>query len=218
MVDKIQRLTKTNSEICRFLLFVVSVAYRPLYLAKIGSLCKIPGQALTRNIGKIVAMCGSFLTVRDDQVYLIHQSAKDYLRDGLKAAVFQPQDKIHFRIFSRSLELMSSVLQRDLYALKALGFPTDKVIVPAHNPLTTTRYSCFYWVDHLYDSVSSKSMTCTEDLQGGNAVHTFLRERYFYWLEALSLCESMPAGVVSMIKLEALFQVLIEEQRLCRVC
>jgi hypothetical protein len=26
-------------------------------------------------------MCGSFLTVRDDQVYLIHQSAKDYLSE-----------------------------------------------------------------------------------------------------------------------------------------
>lgn len=27
----------------------------------------------------VVAMCSSFLTVRDDHVYFVHQSAKDYL-------------------------------------------------------------------------------------------------------------------------------------------
>lgn len=34
----------------------------------------------------------------------------------------------------------------------------------------------------------------------------FVRKKYLYWLEALSLCRSMPEGVFAMAKLEALFQ------------
>lgn len=79
MVGQIQQLAKRNSEICRLLLSTVSSAYRPLHLAGIGSLCGLSGQipALTKNVRKFVTMGGSFLTVRDDQVYHIRQSAKD---------------------------------------------------------------------------------------------------------------------------------------------
>ena len=216
MVDQIQQLTKRNSEICRLLLSAVSVAYRPLYLAEIGSLCGLLGQVsvLTRKVRKIITMCGSFLTVRDDQVYLIHQSAKDYLSDEVRATVFHSQSKIHYDIYSQLLKLMSGTLRRDMYSLVALGFPIDKVKVPAYDPLATTRYACIHWVDHLYDSVFNKSTRCDEGLQDGSAAHTFLKERYLYWLEALSLCESMSAGVTSMAKLEALLQVIADEQRL----
>jgi hypothetical protein len=39
MVDQILQLTKRNSEICRLLLSTATVAYRPLHLPEIGSLC-----------------------------------------------------------------------------------------------------------------------------------------------------------------------------------
>ncbi|OCL00979.1 beta transducin-like protein HET-D2Y, partial [Cenococcum geophilum 1.58] len=208
MVNQIQQLTKRNSEVCRLILSIATVAYRPLYLAEIGSLCKLPGQisALTKNVRKIVAMCGSFLTVRDNQVYLIHQSAKDYLSDEARATIFPSQGKTHHDIFFRSLELMSSTLQRDMYRLIAPGFPIDQVQVPGQDPLGTTRYSCVHWVNHLYDSVSGKSTRRDDDLQDNGAVYVFLKRQYLYWLEALSLCKSMSEGIVSMTKLEALIQ------------
>jgi hypothetical protein len=216
MVNQIQQLRKRNSEICRFLLSTVSVAYRPLYLAELGSLCKLSGQVstLTKNTRTIVAMCGSFLTIRDDQVYLIHQSAKDYLSDEARAAVFYYQGKAHYEIFSQSLQLMSGTLKRDMYGLGALGCPIDEVTIPAHDPLATTRYSCVHWIDHLYDSMSSRSTGCEEGLQDNGTVHTFLKQRYLYWLEALSLCKSISAGVTSMAKLEILLQVVANERYL----
>lgn len=211
MVNQIQQLSKRNSELCRLVLSIATVAYRPLHLAEIGGLCGLQGQisALTKNVRKIVAMCGSFLTVRDDQVYLIHQSAKDYLSDEGRATIFPSEGKTHHDIFFRSLELMSSALQRDMYRLTAPGFPIDHVQVPDQDPLGTTRYSCVHWVKHLCDSVSGMSTRRDDDLQDGGVVHLFLKCQYLYWLEALSLCKSISEGVVSMVKLEALVQVII---------
>jgi hypothetical protein len=91
-----------------------------------------------------MAMCGSFLTVRDNQVYFIHQSAKDYLGDKIRDTVFSSQRGIHYDMFSQSLNLMSSTLKRGVYSLIAPGFPVDKVQVPVHDPLATMQYSCVH--------------------------------------------------------------------------
>jgi WD40 repeat protein len=208
MIDRVQQLTEKNSEVCRLLLCTATIAYRPLCLAEIGSLCGPLGQTLTlaKNIKTVVAMCGSFLTVRDDRVYIVHQSAKEYLSGEMRGTIFPLQSEVHYSLFSRSLELMSRTLKRDMYDLFEPGFPIDKVQVPPHDPLSTVRYSCVYWVDHLHDSVLGRSTRCNESLQNDNVVHVFLKERYLYWLEALSLCRSLLVGVVSMNKLEALVQ------------
>jgi hypothetical protein len=206
MMDQIQQLKKSNSEVCWLLLSTATAAYRPLHLPEIGSLCGLSGQTsvLARNVRKIVAMCGSFLTIRDDQIYLIHQSAKDYLSDKERAAIFPSKGKAHYHMFSQSLKLLSLSLKRDMYGLTAPGFPIDEVQVPANDPLATTRYSCIYWVDHLCDWSSDSSESHGDTLQKGSAVDVLLRTKYLYWLEALSLCKSISKGIVSMEKLEAL--------------
>ncbi|KAF2813542.1 uncharacterized protein BDZ99DRAFT_381439, partial [Mytilinidion resinicola] len=205
MVNQIQLLTKRNSEVCRLILSIVTVAYRPLYLAEIGSLCRLPGQnlALTTNARKIVAMCGSFLTVRDDQVYLIHQSAKDYLSDEARATVFASQTQTHHDIFVRSLELMTSTLKRDMYHLIAPGVLIDQVQVPHPDPLEATRYSCVHWVDHLSDSVSGKSTRRDDDLQDTNASYAFLKKYFLHWLEALSLMRKASKSILALNSLES---------------
>jgi hypothetical protein len=149
-------------------------------------------------------MCGSFLTIRDDQVYLIHQSAKDYLSDDARATIFQSLEKTHHDIFSRSLGLMLGTLQRDMYNFIAPGVPIDQV----QDPLATLRYSCIHWVDHLCDSTSRNSTRQDDILHDYGDVQNFLKKKYLYWLEALSLCGSMSNGVTSMTKLEALLQVI----------
>jgi hypothetical protein len=47
-----------------------------------------------------------------------------------------------------------------------------------------------------------------EDFRNESNIDKFMREKYLYWLEALSLCRSMSKGVVSITKLEALLQVI----------
>lgn len=39
-------------------------------------------------------------------------------------------------------------------------------------------------------------------------MHKFIREKYLYWLEALSLCKSMSKDIVSITKLKTLIQVI----------
>jgi hypothetical protein len=209
MLDQIMRLSPRNAEICRSLLCTAAIAYRPLYLAEMGSLCRLPGRTtvLAETMRKIVAMCGSFLTIRDEQVYLIHQSAKDYLSDKMQAAALPSQNEMHYRLFAQSLEVMSDKLQRNMYNLAELGSSIDEVEMPDLDPLATARYSCVYWVDHLYDSESKSWADSVGDLKVGGAVDEFMRNKYLYWLESLSLCRSMGKGVVSMAKLRSLIQV-----------
>ena len=181
MVDQIKRLTKRNSEICCRLLSIVSAAYRPLSLTEMGSLCGLSGDVstLTRNARTIVAMCGSFLTIRDNQVYFIHQSAKDYLSNGVRDVIFPPQHEIHHKIFSSSLLVMSKTLRRDIYGLGAPGYPIEQVEQPDPDPLATSRYSCIYWIDHLYDWSSNSSVDHNVALYDED-VNAFIREQYLY--------------------------------------
>ncbi|KAK4652678.1 HNWD NOD-like receptor pc3 [Podospora pseudocomata] len=208
MLDEIER-NKRDSEFCRRILSVVTVAYRPLHLDEIGGLSGLPEQIAktTENVHKIVAKCGSFLTVRDNQIYLVHQSAKDYLSDKASPLLFPSGVAMtHHHISDRSLKLLSDKLQRDVYGLCAPGFSIDHVRVPDPDPLATVRYSCVYWVDHLCNWQSSDDSKHPDIFQDGGIVDDFLRQHYLHWLEALSLCKSMPQGILSMAKLESILQ------------
>jgi hypothetical protein len=105
---------------------------------------------------------------------------------------------------------MSRTLRRDIYNLRVLGYPIE----PDSDPLAALRYSCIYWVDHLCNWNSNSCANHRVDLQDGGAVDEFVRKKYLYWLEALSLCGSMSDGVISMAKLEALFQVILRSAML----
>jgi hypothetical protein len=209
MMEQIQRLSERNVNICQSLLCITAVAYRPLYLAEIGSLCKPAGRTtmVAETVRKIAAMCGSFLTIRDEQVYLVHQSAKDYLSDKMQAAVLPSQGEMHYDLFAQSLELLSSKLKRDMSDLVEPGFSIDDIGVPDPDPLATVRYSCVYWVDHLCESKPKSLGRSIGSLQAANVVDEFLRKKYLYWLEGLSLCKSVGRGLVLMDKLWSLVQV-----------
>jgi hypothetical protein len=208
MMQQIQQLSARNVEICQSLLCITAVVYRPLYLAEMGSLCKSAGRAtmVAETVRKIAAMCGSFLTVRDEQVYLVHQSAKDYLSDKMQSAALPSESEMHYILFAQSLELLSSRLKRDMYDLVEPGCSIDEVRVPDRDLLATARYPCVYWIDHLHDSEPKCWPNSVADLQM-RAVYNFLREKYLYWLEGLSLCKSVGKGVVSVEKLWSLVQV-----------
>jgi hypothetical protein len=44
-------------------------------------------------------------------------------------------------------------------------------------------------------------------LQDRGPVYVFVKEKYLYWLEAVSMCKGMPKGVLAIAKLEKLIQV-----------
>jgi hypothetical protein len=87
-----------------------------------------------------------------------------------------------------------------MYSLKAPGFPIQNFESPNLDVLATLRYPCIYWIDHLHDWIT-KLVTSVSDLNVAGIIESFLRTRYLYWLEGLSLCRSVGKGAVSMTKL-----------------
>ncbi|KAJ4315361.1 hypothetical protein N0V94_005988 [Neodidymelliopsis sp. IMI 364377] len=209
MMEKIRRLHKKHSQTCRTLLTIALNAYRPLSLTELGGLSAVQTQngATDETVGKLVAMCGSFLTIRYGQVYLVHQSAKDYLRDTSREIVLPPRYETHRHMFFRSVELMHETLRRDMYGLTQPGFPIEEIVTPINDPLAMVRYSCVFWVDHLQDSMIGEEVMEEQKLKAAEIIYGFLQHRYLYWLEALSLCKSVSTGILSMRKLETLSHV-----------
>ncbi|KAF2188150.1 hypothetical protein K469DRAFT_90177 [Zopfia rhizophila CBS 207.26] len=200
-----------NADLCKHILALVAIVYQPTTLKELTSLIKMLEDMADdlESIQDIISLCGSFLTVREDTVYFVHQSAKDFLITKAFNKVFPSgREDAHRNIFLRSLQVLSRTLRRDIYGLDTVGYPTEQVEQPDpdSDPLAGSRYSCIYWVDHLYDSDPTPLASCTGNLQDRNAVDMFLKKKYLYWLEALSLCESMSKGVVSIAKLEGLMQ------------
>ncbi|KAF5844173.1 hypothetical protein GGP41_002253 [Bipolaris sorokiniana] len=207
MLKQIERLQRQYPELCRQVLSTVIAAYRPLRLQELHSLSGLPTQARDVNeaVTAIVNMCGSFLTIQEGSVYIIHQSARDFLSSEASHNILPcGVEDVHHSIVLKSLQAMSKTLQRDVYNLRAPGYPAEQVEPPDPDPLAASRYSCIYWIDHLCDWSFSSSANSSVDLRDEGPVHEFLRKKYLYWLEALSLCKSMPKGVISMAKLEAL--------------
>jgi hypothetical protein len=194
-----------DAEICRCVLASIAVLYRPVTIPELVALVEQLND-VSDDVREIISLCGSFLTLREDTVYFVHQSAKDFLFVKALDEVFPHGTKdVHRVMFSKSLAILSTTLHRDIYNLKALGSPIENIIPPNLDPLAASRYSCVYWIDHLYDSKPNSSSV--GDLQVLGVVNEFLRKKYLYWLEALSLCKRLGRGVVSMAKLWSLVQV-----------
>jgi hypothetical protein len=199
------------------ILALVATVYRPITIKELASLTELLEDMAddTKSIQEIISLCGSFLTLQESTVYFVHQSAKDFLLARASSTVFPfRKEEVHYVIFLRSLQAMYRTLRRDIYkvyGLRASACPTKKVeeLDLDPDPLAASRYSCIYWVDHLSDWNSSSFVDHSIDLQDEGVVEKFLKEIYLYWLEALSLCKSMSEGLVSMAKLEALVQVIV---------
>jgi hypothetical protein len=208
-----------DAELCKQILAVATIVRRPISLQELTSLVEMPDSVSDdpESLKEIIELCGSFLTLRERTVYFVHQSAKDFLlgKASDKASHKPSQEafdwvfpsgteNVDHIILSRSLHAMSTALRRDMYGLVAPGFSIDDVRVPDSDPLAAVRYSCVYWVDHLRSSVSGMNTTRDDLLQDDGAVHTFLRTKCLYWLEALSLVRAMSEGVIAIRQLEGL--------------
>jgi hypothetical protein len=90
-----------------------------------------------------------------------------------------------------------------MYNLRALGYHAKQVEPLDLDLLAASRYSCIYWIDHCNWNLSS-SANPSIYLRDRGAVYEFIRKKYLYWLEALSLCRSILEGVLAIAKLNAL--------------
>ncbi|KAK4166819.1 NACHT domain-containing protein [Cladorrhinum sp. PSN259] len=201
-----------NADLCKRALATATIVRRPISLYELITLIEMPNDIKEnpQYLEELIRLCGSFLTLREQIIYFVHQSAKDFLEGkAVHQASREPFNQIFPRgtevvnrtVFSRSLNAMSTVLRRDIYGLKAPGFRIDEVQTPFPDPLHMVRYSCVFWVDHLCDSISDKNIM-QRNIQ--DAIQSFLEQKYLYWLEALSLLRAMSEDVIAIRRLESL--------------
>lgn len=201
-----QVLESDDSVACKDILAVVSVTYRPVNLLELVSLTRCL-EDLRDDMGslrEIIGQCGSFVTLgpKDNVVYVVHQSAKDFL---MKHAVgtIMPDGIVyqHRLLLSRSLSAMSETLRNNVYDLESPVTLIEEIAVPAPDPLEPVRYACFNWTKHVKDGESTETEY--------NQVYSFLTTHYLHWLEAMSLLKSIYEGVACISQLKSTVQVCL---------
>lgn len=202
MLDNIS--SSDCAALCEDMLAVVTTASRPLALAELRALTESPEEF--DHLKVLIVSCGSFLALRDDVVYFVHQSAKEFLERDLPVRTGSSLANQHRVLFSRSLNLLSRTLKRDIHELEGSfgpGIHIEEVPPRDHDPLAACRYSCFHWVDHLCNCASAEELRRGDLLQDGSKSHVFFETKYVYWLEALSLMRGLFEGVGAVRKLHA---------------
>ena len=200
MMRHIQQLQRQYPRLCFLALSVAALAYQPLHLHEINIVAGLQEEVTDlEDLERIINMCDSFLTIRENYVYFIHQSAKDYLSGNASALIFPAGHwKVHYDMFSRSLDALSKTLRQDMYNLQDPGSAVKDV--PDPDPLASIRYSCVFWVDHLCKA-DDQSLEERNKVFDDGAIFAFLNEHFLHWLESLSLISKLSDGVLAIKKL-----------------
>lgn len=178
-----KQITESDgAEMCREVLASTAILYRPVTISELVALVEqLKNLDDLDSVREIVSLCRSFLTLREDTVYFVHQSAKNFLfAKAYDEAFLEGSEAVHQTMLLRSLAILSRTLYRDMYSLEAPEYRIEDVKIPEADPLALSRYPCLYWIDHLC-GVESKSLeTGVGDLQILEAVDQFLRKKYVY--------------------------------------
>jgi hypothetical protein len=75
------QISESNgAEICLQVLASTAILYRPVTISELAALVEqLKDLDNLESVREIIGFCGSFLTLREDIVYFVHQSAKDFL-------------------------------------------------------------------------------------------------------------------------------------------
>ncbi|KAG8664370.1 uncharacterized protein FPOAC1_013708 [Fusarium poae] len=193
-----QAFMSEDGDICRKILATECITYRPISLDELRTLVADTKDFSDKELKEVIGECGSFLTLQEDIVYFVHQSAQDFLTDSAKSDIFPSgiQDQ-HYLIFRRSLDALMT-LTRNIYNLEFSGDLCTEISCPKPDPLSHLRYSCLHWVDHLEVIKGNRNQSDDE------AISRFIGKRFLYWLEALSLQGQMPQGVKAVQTLKGI--------------
>lgn len=187
MMNQIRDHSIQRRDLCIKLLSIVTAAYRPLHLGELSSLWQVEAECPQdqEDVRTVAQLCGSFLTVKDDTIYFIHQSAKDFvLQQSFQAGL----NSKHSYIFNSSLDVMSQKLHRNMYGLESPSTQIDRTSIPCPDPLAYLRYQCTFWIDHLLASSEEERAGAVRDY---GSLYMFFTKVYLYWLEAMSLLRAM---------------------------
>lgn len=214
ILDRTEKLGERGQEVCKALLSIVTTAKRPLHLSEllifINSHWKNSSYFKTtyqlRDIQDMAKTCGSLLSIREDTVYFIHQSAKDYIMENADQRIF-PVLHQHYKMFEASLNAMSDILDYNMYRLEDPAIHIDDVPPKdvSSDPLASIRYCCAFWVEHLVSGYQFEGFDYQKYLKDDAKLHLFLKEKILCWIESLALMRNFsPQAQIALQKLNDL--------------
>ena len=143
-------------EYCQKILSIVTITFCPLQLKELVATTELPEIFFydIQLLNKLVDLCSSFLTVQDEIVYFIHQSAKDYFSTSQNSKIIPlGQAKEHSKIACQLLQVMSNTLRRDIYSLWKPSTLLNEVVDINQDILTHIQYIYYYQISHLHNTM-----------------------------------------------------------------
>ncbi|KAI9654611.1 MAG: hypothetical protein M1829_000897 [Trizodia sp. TS-e1964] len=173
-----QICSSDDAEICKSIIAFMLTMHRPISIEELGLLLDMPDEIPNdyEALVEIIALCGSFLTLRERTISFIHQSAKDYLeKKASNELVPEGLAEVHKKIVIQLTILYTLIQTRLLQSdtLVSTGLPSLEIKTRHHEA-------------GLYDS---------------GPIDVFLRNHFLHRLEALSLIKKISDGVLSLCKL-----------------
>lgn len=209
IIDKANnRLLKRvqGQEACRILLSIITTAERPLHLNELYTFMSFQWDRFKstyslQDIRSITKDCGSIFSIRDDVVYFIHQTAKDYIiKEKFSSGLYNQ----HFKMFQTAIKAISRDLKYDIYDLKNPAININKIHPQRFTVMAPITYCCLFWGQHLlysYEFGEDK-----QKLEANTILYSFLTKTFLYWVESLALLGCIPQGLVTLEKLQYLVE------------
>ncbi|KAF4240589.1 hypothetical protein CNMCM6457_007167 [Aspergillus fumigatiaffinis] len=186
LMNQIERGQDEDPMYCRSVLAAVCLAYRPLSFDELHIIAGLDPDDIP---GRVVKECGSFLTVQDNTVSLVHLSAREWLTSNFESRLQKRGPaQVHADIWQRSIAGMSaeeSGLNRNICGIEE-GTQSYDIVIPYPDPLAALRYSCEFWVDHLLEVGQISDENCQLFADDGE-IFPFLKVHLLHWLESLSI-------------------------------
>lgn len=197
MMDQIRKHNKRTAEFCLKTLSAVVLAFRPLSFQEVITVAGLPEKGFQKHqaLIKLIDYCGSFLTYREDTVFFIHQSAKDYLTDPKQPYSFSESELGHQNLALRLLRAQH-ILKKDICEIKDYGPVRDGIKL---DTLESIKYASIFWIDHFCAS----QKTDEDDLLfvDDGEIHQFFLKHFLHWLEILSILDRVFDAVLLVRKL-----------------
>lgn len=207
MIDQVRK--SQDAELCKQILAIMATVFRPITIAELVSLIELFDDDEEEHdhvpLEEIIAICGSFLSLQNQTIVFVHQSAKEFLlKDAHVLSEIFPGgiQAEHSLIFERSIDTLFKTLKRDICNVKIPAVRAEDIRKLSPNPLIATEYACVYWVDHLQGCGAAKL-----DAHVKARIDEFLRQKYLYWLEALGILGYVSDGIQAVQKLVGLIKV-----------
>lgn len=187
----------------RQILGSIVALFSPLSVSSLGMLILIPEQRVNRMLKELHAIL-DIPKGHGQPLRLHHPSFRDFLfsKDRCNDENLWVDNKqAHTALAINCIQLMSSMLKQDICGMKVPGtlaadIGKDRVAQCIKSELN---YACVNWIQHL-----AKGSTHLHD---GDQVHSFLKEHFLHWLEALGWLGKVSEGIHAISLLESSFPV-----------